>query len=554
MDVTRLLLIGPFLLLAPQPAPAAERAATIRVGNLANKGELARFERRVWEGCGKEARISIERYPSDKPPGRVIGQHPPRGTRIGCDRASAILQVSAGPAEARLYVPALVEPAQRRAFARDLRAVCGTPVAITETRRPSALPPGRFVDQSPGQGMRYRCGTPIEVRLSAGPRGSGAKAKTGGAANVQTGGATKAPAQEAQLADALPREARATTPGRSQLPAPAAAASLQPAAQPPVEQRAAAPAAQPAPPAVTRTRDRAPIPATPAQSPRFGILGPNLLPLLLLLLLAVLLVPLSLRRRRAPPAATAPTPAPTAAPRTPPTADRTARPPQPIAPLLALERGWPAATARLLPPARVPAGPPVDALPPVPLLRDFLRPLDPALDWIAATPLAALGSPAPQTPPPEHSETLAPLRADFAEALRFALLFELPPLLARAWATAPELPFTAAGPRRGWCQLDPHSIALTITPDLALTAAGVPVARPALHLRLTCTFLDARIFLRGTALDAFDASALHVSATLDWAGQTRPLAMLRPHAAWPGQQAVTPPLQLHALPGLKAVG
>jgi hypothetical protein len=198
----------------------------------------------------------------------------------------------------------------------------------------------------------------------------------------------------------------------------------------------------------------------------------------------------------------------------------------------------------------------------VPLVRDLLRPLDPALDWIADTPLASVGGNAAhrwvdvRAQAPEGAETLAPLRPAFAEALRFALLFELPPLLARAWAQAPELPFQPDCPRRGWCGLAPHAIEVAITPDLALTAAGLPVARPTIRLRLLLTFPAARLFLRGTALDAFEPGAVHVSAQLDWAGQSRPLAVLRPHAHWPGQLAVTPPLQLHALPAdrLRAVG
>jgi hypothetical protein len=510
-------------LLAAQPAPAADRAVTIRVGNLANKGERARFERRVWEGCGREARITIERHASSKRAGRVIGQYPPRGTRIGCHQAAATLQVSAGPAAARLFVPALIEPAQRRAFARDLRKACGAPVAITETRSRSFLPPGRYIEQSPAQGVRYRCGTPIEIRLSAGPRGEALAAGKGP-------GEPRAE-RAAPAAQPAPREVPT--------PAPAAAppAAAQPAGQQP-DQRTG-PNPLPAPAVAVETLAPADIPAAPESTPLVRLLAPSLL----LLLLAALLVPVMLRRLAPRPRPHAPAAA----------ANPTAPPLPPVAPLLALERGWPHATARLLPPARVPTGPSVDALPPVPLLRDFLRPLDPALDWIAGTPLSGLGSPGVEAT--DGAETLASLRADFHEALRFALLFELPPLLARAWASSPDLPLAAAGARRGWCSLDPHTVEVAVTPDLTLTAAGLPVARPALRLRLQFTFPAARLFLRGAALDAFEPGPVHASATLDWAGQSRPLGLLRAHASWPGQLSATPPLQLHAVPQqARAVG
>jgi hypothetical protein len=540
-------------LLAVQPAPAADRAVTIRVGNLANKGERARFERRVWEGCGREARITIERHASSKRAGRVIGQYPPRGTRIGCHQAAATLQVSAGPAQARLFVPALIEPAQRRAFARELRKACGAPVAITETRSRSFLPPGRYIEQSPAQGVRYRCGTPIEIRLSAGPRGEALAARRGPAEALaarrgpgEALAATKGP-REALAARAAPLAATAAQPAPREAPAPAREQSPAPAAGPPA---AAQPAGQqpdqrtgpnplPAPAVAVETLAPADIPAAPGSTPLVRLLAPSLL----LLLLAALLVPVMLRRLAPRPRPHAPAAA----------ANPTAPPLPPVAPILALERGWPHATARLLPPARVPTGPPVDALPPVPLLRDFLRPLDPALDWIAGTPLSGLGSPGVEAT--DGAETLVSLRADFHEALRFALLFELPPLLARAWASSPDLPLAAPGARRGWCILDPHTVEVAVTPDLTLTAAGLPVARPALRLRLQFTFPAARLFLRGAALDAFEPGPVHASATLDWAGQSRPLGLLRAHASWPGQLSATPPLQLHAAPRqARAVG
>jgi hypothetical protein len=496
----------------PQAVAAADKPVTTRVGNLANKGELARFERRVWQACGHEARIRLERRASDKRPGRVIGQMPPRGTRIGCDEANATLFIAAGPAEARLFVPALLEPAQRRAFARQLTKACGAPVAITEIRRPSFLPPGRFVDQRPEQGMRYSCGDPIEVRLSAGPRGEALAA---------------APRDTARTSQPAARPVTATT----------AAAPL-PRADP-----IPAPTAEPAPapaPVEVETIDPAAIPASPAQAPRLNLLGPSLL----LLLGAGLLVALMLRQLT-----------PQRRPKRPAARARPAvQPPAPLAPLLALERGWPSDSAQLLPATRLTSGPPVDALPPVPLLRDLLRPLDPALDWIAETPLNALGGLGSGLV--EGAETLGSLRAQFAEALRFALLFELPPLLARAWAQAPELPGLPAGPQRGWSRLAPHMVEIAVTPDLNLTAAGLPVARPPLRIALQLGFGAARLYIRGAALDAFEPGPVHVSARLDWAGQSRPLAVLRPHAHWPGQLAVTPPLQLHALPAdrLRAVG
>ena len=530
----RHLLLPVLALLAVQPAPAADRAVTIRVGNLANKGERARFERRVWEGCGREARITIERQASSKRAGRVIGQYPPRGTRIGCHQAAATLQVSAGPAQARLFVPALIEPAQRRAFARELRKACGAPVAITETRSRSFLPPGRYIEQSPAQGVRYRCGTPIEIRLSAGPRGEALAAQKGPgealaerAAPLAATAAQKGPG-EPRAERAAPLAAAAAPPAPREAPAPAREQSPVPAANP-----------LPAPADAVDTLAPADIPAAPESTPLVRLLAPSLL----LLLLAALLVPIMLRRLAPRPRPHAPAAA----------ANPTAPPLPPVAPILALERGWPHATARLLPPARVPTGPPVDALPPVPLLRDFLRPLDPALDWIAGTPLSGLGSPGVEAT--DGAETLVSLRADFHEALRFALLFELPPLLARAWASSPDLPLAATGARRGWCTLDPHTVEVAVTPDLTLTAAGLPVARPALRLRLQFTFPAARLFLRGAALDAFEPGPVHASATLDWAGQSRPLGLLRAHASWPGQLSATPPLQLHAAPRqARAVG
>jgi hypothetical protein len=556
MGAGRLLVLASLWLLT-SPAAAADRPASIRVGNLANKGELARFERRVREGCGHDARIRRERHASDKPPGRVIGQHPPRGTRIGCDHATATLHISAGPARAQLYVPALIDPARRRAFARQLKDACGTPVAIAETRRRSPLPPGRFVDQKPAQGMRYRCGDPVEIRLSAGPRGEALAVVPQGARDRKPDPAQAEPratAPRPQPGPAAPAEA---------VPAPSAEAlpSASPAVQPVQPPRATPRVVPPAPPApaepVAPAATTATAPPPPATPSRQTILGAGLT----LLLLAALLVPLLRRRRRPAPAPagiarTAPPPPPVApqSPQSPPA------PPAPLAPLLALERGWPTATARLLPLSRIPPGPPVDALPPVPLLRDLLRPLDPALDWIADTPLAALGGRAAAEQPagkqpagtsahtPAGGETLAPLRPAFAEALHFALLFELPPLLARAWAQAQDLPFQTEGAQRGWCSLAPHEIEVAVTPDLALTAAGLPVARPALRLRLRLIFPAARLYLRGSALDAFEPGAVHVSAQLEWAGQARPLAVLRPHALWSGQHAVTPPLALHANP------
>lgn len=559
MIAMRRLLLLPLLLAAP-PVAADDRAPTVRVGNLASKAELARFERRIREACGREARIRVDAIASDKPKGRVVGQYPPRGTRVDCTavaagRPIATLYMSAGPAEARLFVPALFQPAQRRAFAQALRQACGAPVSITEIRRPSFLPPGRFVDQSPAQGMRYRCGDPIEVRLSSGPRGETATAERQYRAAPPAERAGPAPQQRAPQQPA-PQQPSLPDPAAA-APSPAGLPAQSPAGLPAPAQAGTSPPAAPpaAPPPVLESIDPASIPAAPASAPRFNILGPSLF----LLLIAGLLV-LTMLWRLGPRPRTAPAR---------PAADRASRPlPSlaPLAPLLALERGWPTATAELLPPARVPAGPPVDALPAVPLLRDLLRPIDPALDWIAATPLAALGGLAGSSGPlPESAEgadTLAPLRADFAAALRFALLFELPPLLARAWAQAPELPFAPQSPSqgptplRGWCPLAPHSIEVAVTPDLNLTAAGLPVARPALRLRLICTFPAARLYLRGTALDAFEPGATHVSALLDWAGQTRPLAVLRPHAGWPGQLPVTPPLQLHALPAdrIRAAG
>jgi hypothetical protein len=535
-----LLLAAPIAMLLPQSLPAVDRPVSIRVGNLANKGELARFERRVWEGCRQEAKIQLQRQASSKPPGRVVGQHPPRGTRIGCDAAAAILYVSAGPPDAILYVPALVDPAQRRDFARQLRKACRAPVAIAEQYRPYPLPPGRFVDQSPAQGVRYRCGTPIEVRISAGPRADTRTTQKPLRAQPVASPVRKAPAPPAQR----PAPQLAEAPLR--LPVPAQAQL-----QPQVEPQAQPPAATPTPPpaqaspiasgqALVEVETIAPpvIPARPTRAARPDLIAPSLA----VLLLAALLVAVMLRR-------VAPQPRPAAAH----VADRAARRPEPVAPLLRLVRGWPSAEARLLPPVRVSPGPAVDTLPPVPLLRDLLRPLDPALDWISGTPLAALGD--QPVAPGAEAETLATLRPDLAEALHFAMLFELPPLLARAWAMADHLPLLDQGPPRGWCRLAPHSIAIEVTPDLQLQAAGLVIDRPQLRLRLLFTFPAARLFLRGTALDAFEPGSVHAAASLDWGGQTRPLAVLRPHTDWPGSVAVTPPLQVHGLPGrLKAVG
>lgn len=500
-----LCLIG---LLAAAPLGAADRPATIRVGNLANKGELARFERRVWEGCGREADIRIERRASDQKPGRVIAQYPPRGTRIGCDRAFAVLTVSAGRPDARLYVPALVEPGQRRDFARQLRRACGASIDITEVRRPAPLPSGRFVAQSPAQGERYRCGAPLEVILSAGPRAATARVSP-----PQTQPRAQPRPRPSPPPEAPPPEVPPPLPDPQ--PAPAEPPAPQPAPAPPI---ARAPVAEP-----PAARAAAPAPA--------GADLPDLrAPLFLAVLLAALLAALTRRRR--------PAPAQVRPPAAPPP------PMPPVASLLTLDRGWPRAEARLVPPSHASVGPPADLLPPVPLLRDLLRPPDPLIDWIADTPLAALDGAGPG--PVAAGETLASLRADFAEALRFALLFELPPLLAQAWAAAPELPFVTQ-PRRGWCALGPNSIEVCVMPDLRLRLAGVPVLRPRLVIRLRLTFTEARLYLRGTALDAFEPGATQVAAVADWAGRSRPLAVLRPHAEWPGSQAIIPPLQLRAL-------
>ncbi len=325
-----------------------------------------------------------------------------------------------------------------------------------------------------------------------------------------------------------------------------APATAQTQLAPPIQAQVARPAAQPAPadrsrevpPPPAGARSPAPPPAS-AQSPMPGLGLPQVA--LLLLLLAALLVPLYLGRRapRPRPAAKAPSHAPAgvaAAPGAGPPAG-------PVALGLTLDCGWPAVEAALRPVAHDPAGPPADTLPPVPLLRDFLRPLDPALDWIAGTPLAPQGGAAAGHAP--GAGTYAPLRADFAEALRFALLFELPPLLAGAWAAAPALPFLGDA-RRGWCSLAPNSIEVHVTPDMRVMLAGLPVLRPALSIRMLFTFPQARLFLRGSALDAIEPGPTHVSAVLDWAGQSRPLAVLRPFAEWPGARPVTPPLQLHA--------
>lgn len=480
--------------LTAAPLCAAEEPPNIRVGNLANKGELARFERRVWEACGHEADIRIERRASAAKPGRVIAQYPPKGTRVGCNDARATLTLSAGPPDARIFVPALVEPARRRAFVRQLRTACGAAIPIMEIRRASRLPEGRFLGQAPAQGTRYRCGAPLEVILSAGPRA----------------GATRPEPRPAPRKALPPEQPRPAPPPEAPPP------------QVPPEVPTPAPDPQPNP------AEPPPAPPTPAAPDQ-----PNLrAPFLLLPLLAALLAALLWRRRPGPPPAR---PVPVAPVRT--------RPQPPVATLLTLDHGWPRAEARLVPLSRLPVGPPADLLPPVPLLRDLLRPLDPLLELIAQTPLAVLGGTEPR---PGDAETLAHLHTDFARALGFALLFELPPLLARAWAAAPALPF-ATQPRRGWCPLAPNSIEISVTPDLRLRLAGIPVLRPCLAIRLRLTFTEARLFLRGTALDAFEPGATQVAAAADWAGRTHPLAVLRPHAEWPGSQAQTPPLQLRAL-------
>ncbi len=546
-------------------AVAGGRVAVIRVGNLANKGELARFERRVREGCGRDAAIAVERRASDAPAGKMIGQYPARGTRVGCDAARAILYVSDGPQAAALYVPALVTPRQRDGFERQASAVCRARVRIDERREASDLFRGAFLSQRPQQGQLYRCGAAVVVAVSAGDGGRQAEPGPRPAAaaerravrpeRVWDGVVVGGPAPKVEPGRQDPAQGRVQPKDRAQLP-PAAAGpeTARDATDVPVAERvlpqmgpavapeaaAAGPAVPVGPAAGAGVLQPAPAPAEPLW-PWLAIAG------VLVLGLGWLL------RREADPLPTVPgrKPGPllVGAPVPPGTAPGTAP--------LGLVQGRPLATCSMAPaPAAAPAttgGTPgeVHVLPPKPVLGDLLGSLVDVADLVAATSLgdasaAALGGQGGRI---SGGETLAALRRDIEQGLARALLFELAPLIAEGWGSAKALPHrSGAASAAGDILLAPHGLCITLYPDLTLRAGGIPLFRLDLSIELRMGLAAAAAVVRGRSLEALRPGRMQVAATLHWCGRRHAVRLPHPHVDAPGPIALRPARYVPGLP------
>ncbi|WP_199555917.1 hypothetical protein [Sandaracinobacteroides hominis] len=490
-------------LLLPAPLAAQSSSQSIRVPNLSSIPDLNRYLKRARETCGKEPRIITESRPSTKPGGEVIGQHPERGTRVGCDATAVTLYVSAGPAPPELVVPTLIEPRHRAHFEQQASDFCNIPVRVAIRKEASPLAANMFLSQSPQQGGRYRCGAPISVSVSAGPPKPRAERKP-----------PAKPAEPETPAQASPTIAPAAT-----LP------------------ETATPSLAPPPPAVEQPQPAAPAEQAAIQSPSRPF------PWLLaassaLLLAAVLMFALWLLGRRR--AAARP-----ATQTTPPSSGTE----------MSLAIGRPM-TAAALGPAMPADGQPVTTkLKPVPIVADLIHPIDPVVDWIAATTVAqastaALGGRGQRFG--GGGETLQPLRESIARGLSQALLFELAPLLADAYARARDLPAAiAAG---GHTPLAPHSVVLTIYPDFTVTAGGLPLFRIAPSIELRIGLDSAAIEIRGHSLEAMAPGPLTVSARVSWLGESRPVQVAARHADWPGSVAIQPSRLLHSLTERQTAG
>lgn len=490
-----------------QPAPASAQSSVVRVGNLANTSELNRYIRRVRDGCGQEPSISTENRYSEAQAGKVVGQHPPIGTRVGCNGTNITLYVSAGSPPVEFYTPSLVEPLHRASFERQALEACGTGINVSQVYKTSPLPRGQFISQSPQQGLRYRCGASVSVTLSAGPAADDSRP-------AKAERPRKLPEPEA--AAVTPKAAPDAEPVEAPPPAPTLAQPGPQAVQQPVAQPKVAPAAA-----------------------RAETAGPGWIWLalgLLALILAIGLFLLGLSRRRPRPAS----PRLASAPQS--TANGTA-------PAMTLAIGRPL-TAALLGPPIPESGHPAEAqLPPNPIVADLVRPIDAVVDWIAGTSIAdasatALGGRRLRTH--DRGETLAPLRQSIADGLSQALLFQLAPLVADAMSRARELPL-AGQPETPNTPLAPHSVIITIYPDFTVTAGGLPLFRIAPSIELRLGFEAASAVVQGHDLKALHPGPVTASASVKWLGESRPIKLAARHTDWPGPVQLDPPRLLHAL-------